>query len=175
MSLYKLCMSLYKLYLLYNRNISWVASEICRNPEGKQKNSFPRAKLEGNYFSAFPRDFDRFHSSRIVVLLLLHDSRNFINKIFVIFDPFSWPFFNNCRWFGLQRKNLGLFFVPRYFIFFIDYFVKSMKIYCEYSLHTVNYQKQIIRKKYMPINRRLKKKIFYRKKLKGCIWKLTLS
>ena len=45
------------------------------------------------YFSAFPRDFDRFRSSRIVVLLLLHDCRNFIHKFYVIFDPFSWPSF----------------------------------------------------------------------------------
>ena len=36
--------------------------EICRNPEGKQKILF-----------ASPRDLDRFHPSRIVVLLLLHD------------------------------------------------------------------------------------------------------
>ena len=54
-----------------------MVGEIYRNPEECKKNSFPRVKLEGNYLFAFPRDFNRFHSSRIIVLLLLHDLCNF--------------------------------------------------------------------------------------------------
>ena len=34
------------------------------------------------------RGISTFHSSRIVIVLLLHDCPNFVQKLYVIFDPF---------------------------------------------------------------------------------------
>ena len=54
-------------------------------------------------------------------MFLLHDNRNFIQNFYVIFDIFM-AIFHNEWWFGRKRKNLGLLFLPCYFMFFIDSF-----------------------------------------------------
>ena len=44
-----------------------------------------------------PRNYDIFHSSRIVILLLLHDGCDFVQKSYETFDPFLWLLFHNDR------------------------------------------------------------------------------
>ena len=136
--------------MIYN-SIIGIAHEWRVKPVKIQRDSEKQLCSRITIFSAFPRYYGRFLSSRIVSLLLLHDSLNFVQT----FNFISWLFLHDYRWSGNKRKNQVLFSSL--------FFVKLMKMHCEYSVKSIDYLEP--KKNIFRLKRISKKKKFYQKGL----------
>ena len=111
---------------------------------------------KNSYFSALPRDFDRFHLPRL------------IKETAILFKNLMWYLIHFHGYFSYRpvirsqmQESRFIFFVPCHFIFFIDSFENKSKCIAKIK------KKQIVRKKHMPINRSLKNKICCQKIVRG--------